>query len=258
MNLVVNAQDAMPQGGRLSIETESVILDEDYTASHLGVTPGPYVVLSVGDSGCGMDVETLTRIFEPFYTTKGLGKGTGLGLATVYGIVKQHGGNITVYSEPGQGTTFRIYLPQVQETEHSANKKASSGNLLSGNETILISEDDHSVRQLTISMLSRLGYEVYCGETPERCLQLLDETERPIDLLLTDVVMPSMNGRDLYTLLSEKKPGLKVLFMSGHTSHVIAERGVLDENLFFIQKPFTLMALSEKLREVLDRHENRE
>lgn len=252
MNLLVNAQDAMPQGGKLSIETDTVELDEQYTATHLGAIPGPYVVLTVGDSGCGMEKETLSRIFEPFYTTKTLGKGTGLGLATVYGIVKQHGGNITVYSEPGQGTSFRIYLPELLEPETAAGMKTASETLPTGNETILVSEDDPSVRQLTSSMLHRLGYRVYSEETPDGCLRVLNELQRPIDLLLTDVVMPYMNGKELHALLAGKIPNLKVLYMSGHTTHVIAELGVLEEGMFFIQKPFTLKVLSEKIREVLD------
>lgn len=253
MNLVVNAQDAMPEGGKIAIETAAIELDEEYTASHAGVTPGRYVVLTVTDTGCGMDADVREQIFAPFFTTKEKGQGTGLGLATTYGIVKQHGGHIWVYSEPGQGTTFKIYLPAVEPLLDSKivepalppeNKLAT--------ETVMVVEDNDMVRQLTVDVLTRRGYVVLAASGGAECLQKLGEHAGPLDLLITDVVMPEMNGKVLYQQARESIPGLKVLYMSGYAENVIASQGTLNEGVHFIQKPFTPSSLAVKVREVLE------
>ncbi len=255
MNLAVNAQDAMPQGGTLLIESAEVDLDEDFTIHHHGIAPGPYVQLSVNDTGHGMDRETQARIFEPFFTTKELGKGTGLGLATVYGIIKQHGGDIWVYSEPGQGTTFRLFLPAVDIDNIPENRaREREANLIpavTGSGTILVAEDDPTVRQLTCAMLNTLGYRVLTGDSALDCVRVAHANTHIIDLLLTDVVMPDMNGKELYLHLSGVIPGLKVLFMSGHTTEVIVDRGVLEGGMQFLQKPFNLRTLAQKVHEML-------
>jgi PAS domain S-box-containing protein len=251
MNLAVNAQDAMPGGGALTIKTENASLDEHFASLHSGVVPGDYVRLSVSDTGIGMEADTAARIFEPFFTTKEMGKGTGLGLATVYGIVKQHGGNIWVYSEPGRGTTFELYLPvsdvadKVEETQISGS--GSSG----GSETILVAEDDEMVRELTCEILEALGYRVMSAETAGKCLELAQDNAATIDLLLTDVVMPEMSGKELFMRIAEIRPGIRALFMSGYAANIIAQRGVLDADVNFIQKPFSLESLSQKIRQIL-------
>lgn len=251
MNLVVNAADAMPDGGQLTIETVVVELDEEYAARHIAVKPGQYLMLAVSDTGCGMDEKTRERIFEPFYSTKGE-QGTGLGLATVFGIVKQHGGNIWVYSEPGQGTTFKIYLPVSENdpVEREISQESAGG--LTGTETILLAEDNEEVRHLVSALLDRQGYTLYLAKNGMEALEILAALGGQIDLLLTDVVMPGMNGKELYQKATTRHPNLKVLFMSGYTDNVIAHRGVLDAGIAYIQKPFTVQAISEKVRRVLD------
>ena len=251
MNLAVNAQDAMPEGGRLTIETATVDLDEEYAATHPGVKPGAYVMLAISDTGCGMDDKTRGQVFEPFFSTKGK-LGTGLGLSTVYGIIKQHGGNVWIYSEPGMGTTIKVYLPVSGEAhveEETSEKTAADPK---GFETILLVEDDKLVRDLAHSILKRQGYTVLVAEDGPEALTVLEAHDDPVDLLLTDVVMPEMNGRDLFDKVAEKHPDTKVLYMSGYTDNVIAHRGVLDEGTAFIQKPFNVQALAAKVREVLD------
>lgn len=250
MNLAVNAADAMPEGGRLTIETSQVILDEKYAAAHASVKPGPFVLLAISDTGCGMDDKTRKSIFEPFFSTKGK-HGTGMGLATVYGIVKQHNGNIWVYSEPGQGSTFKIYLPlcKTAHVEETAGKQELTD--LTGNETILLAEDNEQVRDLARSILEMHGYTILTAENGQEALGILENHDGPLHLLLTDVVMPVMNGRALFARAAQSHPDLKVLYMSGYTDNVIAHRGVLDENTAFIQKPFTIHALTAKVREIL-------
>ncbi len=250
-NLAVNAADAMPDGGRLTIETQAATLDEEYAATHPEVTPGEHVMLVVSDTGCGMDETIRAQIFEPFFTTKGKG-GTGLGLATVYGIVKQHGGNIWVYSEPGKGTTFKIYLPVSEPPTAENGRVAPKPVDLKGTETILLAEDDPQVREIAIDILARQGYTVLMAKNGTEALALLQSHEGAIDLLLTDVVMPEMNGKELYNKVAEKHPELRVLYMSGYTDNVIAHHGVLDDGVEFIQKPFTVQALAEKVRRVIE------
>ena len=252
MNLAVNAQDAMPKGGHLTIETSPVELDEEYAVTHQGVKPGAYVMLAISDTGCGMDDEILEHIFEPFFSTKGE-LGTGLGLATVYGIVKQHEGNIWVYSELGMGTTFKIYLPVSGEAHVEKETKEKISADLKGSETILLVEDNEQVRNLAFAILERQGYTVLTAESGSIILTILATNNRPVDLLLTDVIMPGMNGRDLFVKVSEQHPGIKILYMSGYTDNTIANHGVLDEGVHFIQKPFSAQSLAAKVREVLDR-----
>lgn len=252
MNLAVNASDAMPGGGTLTIETAALELDEGYTATHPEAKPGSYVMLAFSDTGEGMDEETRLHLFEPFYSTKG-DQGTGLGLATVYGIVKQHEGNIWVYSERGKGTTFKVYLPLAEEASVEEQTSKAIPTDLTGDETILLVEDNEQVRRLTHDILRRQGYVVLVAENGPEALTILEAQENLLDLLLTDVVMPRMNGKELYERCIEKSPWLKVLYMSGYTDEVIAHRGVLDEGVALIQKPFTVPDLAAKVREVLDR-----
>jgi two-component system cell cycle sensor histidine kinase/response regulator CckA len=252
MNLVVNARDAMPNGGKLIIETCNAELDQKYASEHVSVKPGPYVMLAVSDTGVGMSAETVAHIFEPFFTTKGAARGTGLGLATTYGIVKQSGGYIWVYSEPGQGTTFKVYLPRFdEEAEASAAAKVKTA-APKGNETILLVEDDEAVRELTEMVLKTYGYNVLVAEEPQHAQKLSDTPGLDIALVLTDVVMPSMSGRELVKRLTDKHPHLRVLYMSGYTDNVITSGGVLEPGLAFLQKPFTPILLANKVREVLD------
>ncbi|MBW1733567.1 MAG: response regulator [Deltaproteobacteria bacterium] len=251
MNLAVNARDAMPKGGKLLIETANVEFDETYSQNHVSVNPGKYVMLAVTDTGCGMDKETLSRVFDPFFSTKEKGEGSGLGLSTVYGIVKQSGGNILAYSEPGRGTTFKIYLPQteaIQEPKTGAvEKEATTG----GGEHILVVEDEQSLRKLMETMLSRLGYKVSVAVNGGEALLLVEEKGLKPDLILTDVVMPNMSGRELVDRLQRNQPDLKVLYMSGYTDNAIVHHGVLEPGTPFIQKPFTLRDIAEKVQAVL-------
>jgi PAS domain S-box-containing protein len=254
MNLAVNARDAMPQGGKLTIETANVTLGANYARFHSPVKPGDYVMLAISDSGMGMDTETQTHIFEPFYTTKGL-KGTGLGLSTVYGIVKQSEGYIWVYSEPGKGTTFKIYLPRVDSaTLHleASQPAAISEQAGPGRETVLLVEDEETLRQLTRQSLQNQGYSVIDAADGGSALRLSQAHKGPIHLLLTDVIMPGMNGRELANHLSPYRPEMKVLYMSGYTENHIGHNGTLDRGITLLQKPFTLPALNAKVREVLD------
>ena len=252
MNLVVNAQDAMPEGGEVNLETTSVYLDEEYAAVHPEVAPGRYAMLAVSDTGRGIDRETRDRIFDPFFTTKEKGKGTGLGLATVYGIVKQHQGSIWVYSEPDQGTTFKIYLPASDEAAESGGISTEPDQGIHGEETILVVEDDQMVRDLVVSFLTSLGYAVLEADCGQAGLDLAVGCGDRIDLLLTDVIMPGLNGKQLYEKLAAVKPGLKVIYMSGYTDNVIAHRGVLDPGVHFIQKPFSVAGLAKKIRQALN------
>ena len=251
MNLAVNAQDAMPGGGTLLFETANVDLDEEYVHTHPGSRPETYVMLAVSDSGCGMDQNTLRNLFEPFFTTKPVGQGTGLGLSTVYGIVKQHDGNIFVYSEPGQGSTFKIYLPQIDEspqTKEMAENLSPPG----GSEEIMVVEDNQAVRKLAVRFLENGGYRVREAGDPEECIEILTNSDLKVDLLLTDVVMPGMNGRELFEKLAASHPDLKVLYMSGYTDEAIARHGVLNRGVHFIQKPFSIHDLLKKVRETID------
>jgi signal transduction histidine kinase/CheY-like chemotaxis protein len=254
LNLAVNARDAMPSGGKMTIETLNMELSEAYAQTHLEVTSGHYVMLSVSDSGAGMPPEVKERIFEPFFTTKEKGKGTGLGLSTVYGIVKQSGGNINVYSEPGIGTTFKIYLPRVEEEEDNLQRKDLGIPLSTGNETILLAEDEQSVRELAARILCDRGYQVYEAHDGKEALKIVQGyPERKIHLLLTDVVMPGMSGKELADRLKLSIPDIKVLFISGYTDNAIVHHGVLEKGVNFIQKPFSMESLARKVREVLDR-----
>src|SRR6267378_760634 len=252
VNLVVNARDAMPQGGNLTIETATVELDHEYADRHVGVLPGQYVMLADSDTGTGMDEATKARIFDPFFTTKEKGKGTGLGLSTVYGIVKQSGGNIFVYSEPGHGTTFKVYLPQLATAPQKTEVKVAEPALPVGSETILLVEDEDVVRGLAQKILEQSGYKVLAASRGAEAIRLGAECTEAIHLLLTDVVMPETSGKEVADRLRELLPGLRVVFMSGYTDEAIVHHGVLDSNIEFIQKPFTPNALVKKVREVLD------
>lgn len=252
MNLAVNSRDAMPQGGNLVIETANMDLDEKYARLYTYVKPGRYVLLSISDTGCGMDKETLTHIFEPFFTTKGKGVGTGLGLSTVYGITKQSGGFINVYSELAKGTTVKIYLPGVDEPAEAPPRRVDATKMIAGEETILVVEDEESVRDIAIEALSACGYTVITAGCGAEALSLWDRYTGKVDLLLTDVVLPGMSGRDIAEQLAASKPGLRVLYMSGYTVNVISHYGVVDKGIAFIQKPFTPAELARKIREVLD------
>jgi len=252
MNLALNSRDAMPQGGKLTLETENVVLDDMYASVHQPVVPGRYVMLAVSDTGIGMSQETMTRIFEPFYTTKEVGKGTGLGLSMVYGIVKQTGGYIWVYSEPNQGTTFKIYLPRVDQPADQSTVEMSPMNVMRGTETILLVEDDPQLRQLSSSVLKHCGYNVLTASSPEEGLAVCRSNHKAIRLLVTDVVMPRMNGRQLAEQVAKISPGIRTLYISGYTDNAIVHYGVLDPGLWFLPKPFTLSALVAKVRDVLD------
>jgi PAS domain S-box-containing protein len=252
LNLVINARDAMPNGGKIVVETSSVELDDAYARSHVTVAPGRYVMLAVTDKGCGMDAEVLKHIFEPFFTTKKKGKGTGLGLSTVYGIVKQSGGNIWVYSESGQGTTFKIYLPEVDDAVEQTKAEESPDEVSGGTETVLLAEDEEFVRKFVKDVLQRYGYTVLEAHHGSEALRIGLEHSGPIHLLLTDVVMPRMSGQQLAKQMATLRPTVKVLYMSGYTESAIVHHGVLDSAAAFVQKPFTGEALARRVREVLD------
>ena len=254
MNLVVNARDAMPGGGKLTIETRNVDLDEEYAARHVSVKPGSYVQFTVSDTGCGMDKKTQARIFEPFFTTKETGKGTGLGLSTVYGIVKQSGGNIWVYSEPGQGTTFKIYLPRdpASISKVTSSRLAAIATAPTGTETILVVEDEEAILGIAQRILGQAGYTVLTAATASNALRTCNTHPGKVHLLLTDVVMPRMGGRVLAEHLALARPGIKVLYMSGYADDAIVHHGTLDPGTHFIGKPFSALDLTTKVREVLD------
>ena len=253
VNLCVNGRDAIAGVGRIAVETGTMIFDEAYCAEHPGFSPGSFILLSVSDDGCGMDKEISQKIFEPFFTTKVVGQGTGLGLATVYGVVKQNNGFINVYSEPGQGTTFNIYLPVHSGASGNSRTKTVSETNMSGTETILIVEDDAMLLKMTKAMLKKFGYTVLTANTPTKAIQLAKENASKIHLVITDVVMPDMNGRDLADQLHILDSERKILFMSGYTADVIAHRGVLDEDVCFLHKPFSSKELAGKVREALEK-----
>jgi signal transduction histidine kinase/ActR/RegA family two-component response regulator len=251
MNLVVNARDAMPRGGTLTIETANVNLDVNYTRTHVTLKPGPYVMIAVSDTGVGMDENTKAHAFEPFFTTKAQGRGTGLGLSTVFGIVRQSGGGVDIYSALGKGTSAKVYLPRIDQQEviespeqHEQSRK--------GSETILVAEDDEMVRSLVKETLMRQGYEVLDAASPLEAQKIADSHRGLIHLLITDVVMPKINGRDLATRLARRRPQMKVLYMSGYTDGAVVNNGILRKEVAFLQKPFTPAALAGKVREVLE------
>jgi CheY-like chemotaxis protein len=251
-NLVVNARDAISGVGAVTLRTENVEIDDSRRAEHLQFIPGEYVLLTVIDTGDGMSKEVCENIFEPFFTTKELGKGTGLGLSTVYGIVKQNDGFIYVTSEPGKGTTFKIYLPRFEAETAQAPPEKVAGKPPAGTETILLVEDDEAILNLGRTILENLGYTVLAAPTPGYAIHLVQEHPGDLHLLITDVVMPEMNGRELAGKLGAFLPNLKCLYMSGYTADVIAHRGILEEGVNFIQKPFGSDELAAKVRQVLD------
>jgi PAS domain S-box-containing protein len=251
VNLAVNARDAMPLGGHLVIETADVRLDENYARTHMGVKPGEFTMVAVSDDGHGMDAEIRRHIFEPFFTTKDKGKGTGLGLATVYGMIKQAGGDIWVYSELGQGSTFKLYFPRVSEPLSESNGGDAVLAKPSGGETILVVEDEQAVRDLTVRILRQVGYTILTASSGAEALEICQAHPGHIDLLLTDVVMPNMSGRQLADRVQVDRPKTKVLFLSGYTENTVVHHGVLDAGVDFLPKPFSRESLSRKLREVL-------
>jgi len=250
INLAVNARDAMGQGGKLVIETANVVLDEDYARRHQPQQPGPYILLSVADTGAGMDAETQSHIFEPFFTTKEVGQGTGLGLSTVYGVVRQSGGHIWVYSEPGQGTTFKIYLPRAGQMAGLQQPLPAPADALRGTETVLLVEDEEALRGLARSLLEASGYTVLEAGLPEAAFEIAKQHSGPIHLMLSDMVMPGMNGRSLAAKLAAVRPEMKVVFMSGYSGFTHA--ALADSKIALLAKPFTRETLLRKLRETLD------
>lgn len=253
MNLVVNARDAMPTGGMLTIETRNVDLDKSYASTHFDTPLGPCVMLAVTDTGHGIDEQTRARIFEPFFTTKSPGRGTGLGLATVHGIVKQSGGSILVYSEPGNGTTFKIYMLASDSVPDSPTAAQTRSVVQGGSETILLVEDEEMVRNLVRVVLEEIGYTILEARNVDKATSLCEQHQGSIDLLLTDVIMPQMSGRELAEQLKALRPQMKVLFMSGYTDDVVVRHGVLTAEVEFLPKPFSTGALETKVREVLDK-----
>jgi len=251
-NLVVNARDAMPRGGRLIIETRNTYFDEAYARGHAEVSPGAYVMLAVSDTGHGMDAQTLSRIFEPFFTTKEAGKGTGLGLATVFGIVKQSRGHINVYSELGHGTTFKVYLPTIEDEWSARPEEGVPLPLTKATETVLLVEDADPLREMIKEVLESAGYLVIEAADPEQALTALGGHSEEISLILTDIVMPKMSGPELAARIQARRPGIRTLFMSGYSNEAVTRNGVLEEGTQFLQKPFTSDALLRKVRATLD------
>ena len=251
VNLALNSRDAMPKGGRITVETANVHLDETYARTHMGVMPGDFVMVAVSDTGHGMDAETRRRLFEPFFTTKEKGKGTGLGLATVYGVVKQLGGDIWVYSEPGQGTTFKLYFPRVNETASLPPSGPVETDRAPSTETILVVEDEQAVRDLTVKMLRKLGHTVLAAADGVEAIEIAKSYSGSIALLLTDVVMPNMSGRQVADELVKLRPKLKVIYQSGYTDTTVVHHGVLEDGVEFLPKPFSREALAKKIRDVL-------
>ncbi|MBD3267606.1 response regulator, partial [bacterium] len=253
LNLAVNARDAMPDGGKLILETKNVELDADFCRNQPDISPGRYAKLVVSDTGHGMDAETAERIFEPFFTTKDKGKGTGLGLSMVYGIMKQSGGHITVESEPGQGTTFELFFPQVKEEESELEEVDESPEIkLRGHETILLVEDDAMVRDFTETILAKHGYTVLSASYADEAFRIHQDHKDPIDLLLTDVVLPKVSGKEIAQTITAFRPGLKVLYMSGYTDEAIVHQGILEEGIRFLPKPFSGPTLLRAVRRYLD------
>ncbi len=253
MNLAMNARDAMPDGGTLTLGVTEAVVGEEHPIEHPELGPGDYVLLTVTDSGVGMDDETRAHIFEPFFTTKPRGKGTGLGLPTVHGIISQHGGHIYAASRPGHGTTFSIYLPACAEAPApTPPAREARADVPTGSETVMVVEDNHMVRELARTVLEELGYEVIAASSGEDCLRLVEELEPEIDLLLTDVVMPGINGRQLHERLEAIYPSMRVLYMSGHADNIIGEHGVIGDEVRFMQKPFSVHTLADNIREILD------
>ncbi|HWP85069.1 MAG TPA: response regulator [Terriglobia bacterium] len=252
MNLAVNARDAMPHGGKLTLATANTELDQGYASQHAGVQPGPYVMLAVSDTGIGMDKETQAHIFEPFFTTKEPGKGTGLGLAMVYGIVKQSGGNIWVYSEVGRGTTFKIYLPRLDAAVPAAAEETLPPAVLTGSETILVAEDEAMLRELARELLAGAGYTVLEAANGEQAIEVCQGHSGPVHLLMTDAVMPRMSGLELARRIRALRPGVTVLYVSGYADEAILRDGLMEPGAAFLQKPFSREALLRKLRETLE------
>jgi two-component system, cell cycle sensor histidine kinase and response regulator CckA len=252
LNLAINARDAMPSGGKFILETTNIRLDEGYARAHISVEPGHYVLLCLTDTGSGMSPQVRERLFEPFFTTKEKGKGTGLGLSTVYGIMKQSGGQIWVYSEPGHGTTFKIYMPRIDREADLLPRRDDRVSMLFGNETILLVEDEPSVRTLAARVLRNQGYKVLEAVNGSEALQIANMHKARIHLLLTDVVMPEVGGKDLYDQLKPLRPDIKVLFTSGYTDNAIVHQGQLTVDAAFLQKPFSPIFLTHKVREILD------
>jgi two-component system, cell cycle sensor histidine kinase and response regulator CckA len=250
-NLSVNARDAIDGAGYLILRTNNVTLDEHYCGKHTDCKPGDYVQLVISDTGCGMDKEVLDHLFEPFFTTKALGEGTGLGLSTVFGIIKQNQGHITVYSEPGMGTSFNIFLPRYYQGIINTKKEDKKEQVLGGNETILLVEDEAAILHLNQELLTSMGYKVISAISPEEALKNAGKYKDTIHLLLTDVIMPGMNGRQLAEQLIIKRPDMKIIFMSGYTSDIIARHGVLEKDVHFIQKPFNKPDMAKMIRQAL-------
>jgi signal transduction histidine kinase len=251
MNLAVNSRDAMPSGGTVTIETHNVTMDAEYIEQHVHALAGDYVMLAIADTGTGMDRQTQARIFDPFFTTKEKGKGTGLGLATVYGIVKQSGGFIWVYSELGQGTTFKVYLPRTDAPQTNSQETAARGTNI-GTETVLLVEDDQALRDLAALFLQSAGYKMLSADCPEKALDLVASYDGEIHLLLTDVILPGINGRMLAEKIVGLRPAIKVLYVSGYTDDTVVRKGIMNEEVAFLQKPYTREALSARVREILD------